>query len=96
MAIGLDYLLGKHQHTRIQHKDFATFLTGNVNLYFIQENLKANWKNAFNIYPLTSLPKSDVENGASKKIVYVRMLVTADYRQNRWNAQERLFARFSV
>jgi metal transporter CNNM len=28
MAKGLDYLLGEHQHHRIQHKDFANFLTG--------------------------------------------------------------------
>ena len=30
MAKGLDALLGVHNHHRIQHKDFATFLTGNV------------------------------------------------------------------
>jgi len=30
IAKGLDYLLGAHGHQRIQHKDFATFLTGNV------------------------------------------------------------------
>lgn len=28
IAKGLDYLLGKHSHQRIQHKDFANFLTG--------------------------------------------------------------------
>jgi len=28
MAKGLDYLLGMHSHQRIQHKDFANFLTG--------------------------------------------------------------------
>lgn len=28
MAKGLDYLLGAHGHQRIQHKDFANFLTG--------------------------------------------------------------------
>ncbi len=28
MAKGLDYLLGEHNHQRIQHKDFANFLTG--------------------------------------------------------------------
>lgn len=28
MAKGLDYLLGEHHHQRIQHKDFANFLTG--------------------------------------------------------------------
>jgi metal transporter CNNM len=28
MAKGLDYLLGAHTHHRIQHKDFANFLTG--------------------------------------------------------------------
>jgi hypothetical protein len=32
MARGLDLLLGVHNHQRIQHKDFATFLTGNVHL----------------------------------------------------------------
>jgi hypothetical protein len=30
VAKGLDYLIGVHNHQRIQHKDFATFLTGNV------------------------------------------------------------------
>jgi metal transporter CNNM len=30
MAKGLDWLLGTHDHHRIQHKDFAHFLTGNV------------------------------------------------------------------
>jgi metal transporter CNNM len=31
IAKGLDSLLGVHSHQRIQHKDFANFLTGNVN-----------------------------------------------------------------
>lgn len=35
IAHGLDILLGVHGHQRIQHKDFATFLTGNVNLAII-------------------------------------------------------------
>ncbi len=30
IAKGLDMLLGVHNHQRIQHKDFANFLTGNV------------------------------------------------------------------
>jgi hypothetical protein len=32
IAKGLDQLLGVHNHHRIQHKDLATFLTGNVNM----------------------------------------------------------------
>ncbi len=32
IAKGLDLLLGAHNHQRIQHKDFANFLTGNVNI----------------------------------------------------------------
>lgn len=31
IAKGLDYLLGEHHHQRIQHKDFAHFLTGGAN-----------------------------------------------------------------
>lgn len=30
IARGLDKLMGTHDHHRIQHKDFATYLTGNV------------------------------------------------------------------
>jgi hypothetical protein len=30
IARGLDKLMGTHSHHRIQHKDFATYLTGNV------------------------------------------------------------------
>ena len=32
MARGLDWLLGKHDHQRIQHKDFANFLGNSQNL----------------------------------------------------------------
>jgi len=34
MAKGLDKLLGVHNHHRVQHKDFANFLTGNVQKLF--------------------------------------------------------------
>ena len=50
MAKGLDALLGTHDHHRIQHKDFATFLTGNVSNLFILENIKKNLKDVINIY----------------------------------------------
>lgn len=30
MAKGLDWMLGVHNHERIQHKDFATFLNDDV------------------------------------------------------------------
>jgi len=29
IAKGLDHLMGVHNHQRIQHKDFASYLTGN-------------------------------------------------------------------
>lgn len=38
MGKGLDKLLGAHQHQRIQHKDFANFLTGGA------QNLKSTEK----------------------------------------------------
>lgn len=38
IAKGLDLLMGVHNHERIQHKDFASFLTGNVILIDILEN----------------------------------------------------------
>ena len=34
MAKGLDYLLGVHEHHRIQHKDFANFLKGGSVIVF--------------------------------------------------------------
>lgn len=40
VAKGLDHLLGKHSHQRIQHKDFATFLNDDVFRYYIQNYLK--------------------------------------------------------
>lgn len=39
IAKGLDSLLGVHNHERIQHKDFANFLTGNV--IFFTKNRKS-------------------------------------------------------
>ena len=38
MARGLDKVLGQHKHQRIQHKDFANFLTGG------SQNLKSTEK----------------------------------------------------
>lgn len=58
IAKGLDHLMGVHNHQRIQHKDFASYLTGNVFFYQIKENLKTNLKNVANINLITSMPKS--------------------------------------
>lgn len=40
MAKGLDWMLGVHNHERIQHKDFATFLNDDVLLHTIKEILE--------------------------------------------------------
>ena len=47
IARGLDKLIGIHDHHRIQHKDFATYLTGNVKYQFY---FRKFWKELKNDY----------------------------------------------
>lgn len=59
IAKGLDHLMGVHSHERIQHKDFASFLTGNVLFFFNKiETFETNLKNVVNINTITQMSKS--------------------------------------
>ena len=54
IAKGLDMLLGVHNHQRIQHKDFANFLTGNVHIYYkLKENPQTHIKDLTHLNPIT-------------------------------------------
>jgi hypothetical protein len=70
MAKGLDKLLGVHNHHRVQHKDFANFLTGNVIKILIIENVKKNIKNASYFNIVAEMSKSLRSNDTFKKSLY--------------------------
>ena len=70
VAKGLDYLLGKQSHERIQHKDFATFLHDDVNTISILEIFKKYRKNVININFRTKNWKSDSNHDINKIILY--------------------------
>lgn len=58
IAKGLDHLMGVHNHQRIQHKDFASYLTGNVLFCKKIENLETNLKNVVDINFVIKMSKS--------------------------------------
>lgn len=62
IAKGLDKMLGVHQHERIQHKDFATFLNDDVKNSINIEILEKYVKVAPYIYSLIANVASFVDH----------------------------------
>jgi|688.fasta_scaffold563284_1 hypothetical protein len=66
IAKGLDKMLGVHQHERIQHKDFATFLNDDVKYSLKIEILEKYGKTASYIYPLIANIASLIDHDTIK------------------------------
>lgn len=91
VAKGLDYLLGVHQHERIQHKDFATFLNDDVIMIYISEILEGDRENAANIHSLTARRKSSYRHDPGQLIFYDLRKVIFDRTDGQVNQAKRLF-----
>lgn len=70
IAKGLDSLLGVHNHQRIQHKDFATYLTGNVLFNIKVENFETDIEDDSYINFIASMPKSSIKNDSIKETLH--------------------------
>ena len=75
IARGLDWLVGVHDINRIQHKDFANFLTGNVIIKFNLETFEKNLKTSSYINTRIKMFKSTIKNDSFEKVIHARVLI---------------------
>ena len=91
IAKGLDALLGVHNHQRIQHKDFATYLTGNVLIcIYLLESSQTNIKYLVDINIIASLSKSALKDDSHQETIHFVMLLSLDQAKGRRYFEERL------